>query len=137
MDRFESAAAEVASAIAGITSIYLFGSFAEHREHAESDIDFGVLVDRAVYRDDRACFDCRLLLITRLGNALHREADVVMLNDAPPLLARKIVTRGRRIFCADPVADDHFVRRIIDLADDIEPWMQEMWAIKLEALRKR
>jgi hypothetical protein len=90
-----------------------------------------------VYPDERAPFECRLLLITRLGDLVRREADVVILNDAPPLFARKIVTRGRRLYSADAAANDRFVRRIIDLADDIEPWMQRMWSIKLEALRKR
>jgi predicted nucleotidyltransferase len=137
MDRFESAAAEVANEIRGITSIYLFGSFAERREHAESDVDFGVLLDRALYPDEHTRFEGRLRLITRLGELVRREADVVILNDAPPLLARKIVTRGRRLYCGDTTANDWFIRRIIDLADDIEPWMQQMWAIKLEALRRQ
>jgi hypothetical protein len=32
----------------GMISVYLFGSHAEHRAHRESDVDVGVLLDRAV-----------------------------------------------------------------------------------------
>lgn len=137
MDRFESAAAEVAKEFGGVTSIYLFGSFAEGREHRESDVDFGVVLDWKSYPNADARLSRRLLMIGALESLMRRDVDVIILNDAPPLFARKIVTRGRRLYCANTADDDRFVRRVIDLADDIAPWMQRMWAIKLEALKRR
>jgi predicted nucleotidyltransferase len=137
MDRFESAAAEVGRGVPGITSIYLFGSFAEGREHSESDVDFGVLLDWSRYPDEKARFECRLRLVGAFTDAMRSDdVDVVILNGAPPLFARKIITKGRRLFCASEADDDRFVRKVIDLADEFEPWMQRMWMIKLEALRR-
>ena len=125
--------ANVAHAVGGIISVYLFGSFAERREHRESDVDVGVLLDRAVYATARERFDCRLLLGTRFSDAARRTADVVILNDAPPQLARAIVTRGGRIYCTNPALDHAFVRDVQLLAADIDPWLQRMRALKLAA----
>jgi predicted nucleotidyltransferase len=125
--------AGVARAMQGVVSLYLFGSVAEGREHAESDVDVGVLLDRRTYPTDRDRFDCRLLLGTRLSDAARRTADVVILNDAPPHLARAIVTRGQRIFCANAALDHAFVRDAQLLAADVDPWLQRMRALKLTA----
>lgn len=123
----------VANGMPGIVSVYLFGSVAEGREHAESDVDVGVLLDRAVYPTGRERFDCRLILGTRLTDAAARIADVVILNDAPPQLARAVVTRGERIYCTDPELDHAFVRDAQLLAADIEPFLRRMRALKLAA----
>lgn len=41
----EAAVAEVAKETPAIVSVYLFGSVAEERDHQESDVDLGVLLD--------------------------------------------------------------------------------------------
>ena len=130
----ETAVADVAKDIPGIVSVYLFGSFAEGREHQESDVDLGMLLDWKLTEAER--FDLRLRLIGDLSTR-EREADVVILNEAPPLFARAIIHRGRRIYCSNPAVDHAFVRDAQLLAADIEPWMQRMWAIKAEALSRR
>jgi uncharacterized protein len=117
---------DVACAMRGIVSVYLFGSVAEKREHAESDVDVGVLLDRTVYTTDRDRFDCRLLLGTRMTDAARRPADVVILNDAPPQLARAIIIRGQRIYCTDHEIDHAFVRDAQLLAADIDLWLRRM-----------
>jgi predicted nucleotidyltransferase len=132
----ESALARVARDTAGIVSVYLFGSVAEGRDHRESDVDVGVLLERQAYPTDSDRFDARIRLITEFSDAVRREADVVILNDAPPQLARAIVVRGKRVFCTDEEVDHAFVRDAQLLAADIDPWMQRMWRIKLEALRQ-
>lgn len=127
---------DVVRAVDGIVSVYLFGSFAEGREHAESDVDVGVLLDRAAYPTEDDRFDCRLLLGTRMSDAARRTADVVILNDVPPQLARA-VTRGERIYCTDAAIDHAFVRDAQLLAADSDPWLERMRAIKLAAGERR
>ncbi len=133
----ESAIVPVVRAMPGVLSIYLVGSVAERREHRESDVDIGVLLDRAVYPTERERFDVRLLLGTRISDAVGRRADIVILNDAPPQLARAIVTRGKRIHCADAEADHRFVRDAQLQAADIEPFLRRMRSIKLAAVQGR
>ncbi|HVE70753.1 MAG TPA: nucleotidyltransferase domain-containing protein [Thermoanaerobaculia bacterium] len=129
----DSAVDAVARELPGTLVVYLFGSFAEGREHGESDVDLGFLLDRAVHPTERDRFDFRVMAGSRLNDLLRRDADVVILNDAPPELARAIVTKGRRVYCIDDEADHAFVRDAQLRAADIAPWLRRMRAIKLEA----
>lgn len=119
----------------GVVSVYLFGSHAEGRAHRESDIDVAILLqwDRHPTRSDR--FERRIELGSELIHALtHNEVDVVILNDAPPLLGRKIVQDGIRVFLADPEADHVYVRDVQIRAADLEPWLKRWSRLRLEAL---
>lgn len=122
----------------GVVSAYLFGSHAEGRAHRESDVDVGVLLRYELYPTARARFDARVTLSARMAAALRiGQVDVVVLNDAPPLLARRIATEGRRIFCADPEVDHSFVRDAQLRAADLEPFLRRTQALKLAALDRR
>jgi predicted nucleotidyltransferase len=121
----------------GVASAYLFGSHAEGRAHRESDVDVGILLqwDRHPTRDDR--FDVRVRLGSELIHALkHNEVDIVILNDAPPLLGRKIIQDGIRVFLGDPRVDHDYVRDIQILAADLEPWLRRWRKLRLEALAR-
>ena len=121
----------------GIVSAYLFGSHAEGRAHRESDIDIGVLLDRQIYATERERFDARLSLIGELGSFLEsNEVDLVVLNDAPPELAARIVTEGIRVFCSDEDKNHAFVRDIQLRAADVAPFLERMRRIKLEAIKR-
>ena len=128
----------VLEAFPGAVSAYLFGSHAEGRAHRESDVDIGVLLQHERYPTDRARFDARVTLSAQIAGALQNsQVDVLILNDVPPLLARRIVTAGRRVFCVDPDADHSFVRDAQLRAADLEPFLRRMQALKLDALGRR
>ncbi len=119
-----------------VASAYLFGSVAESREHRESDVDLGVLLAWASHPDRAQRFDAGLRLASRLQGVLGRVVDLVVLNDAPPLLGRHVVTRGVRVACRDARADHEFVRDVQLRAADLAPWLERFRATKLEALRR-
>jgi len=121
----------------GVASAYLFGSHAEGRAHRESDVDVGVLLrwDRHPTSSDRS--EMRI----RLGSDLIsvtgcNEVDVVILNDAPPLLGRKVIYDGIRLFLGDPGVDHAYVRDVQILAADLEPWLHRLRKLRLEALAR-
>ncbi len=119
----------------GVLSAYLFGSFAEGRSHRESDVDLGVLLDRGTLPTARDRFERGLHLSASLGEGLGgRHLDLVVLNDVPPTFARRIVTTGRRLACANPEVDHAFVRDAQLRAADLEPFLRRMRQIKLDAL---
>lgn len=112
-------------AVAGgeVVSAFLFGSHAEGRAHRESDVDVAVLLRPGLDRRQR--FETRLRLTTELIALLHcNEVDVVVLNDAPPLFARRIVLDGQQLFCADPEADHAFRRDVQLRAADLAPFIE-------------
>ena len=83
-----------------IASVYLFGSYADGRAHRESDVDIGVVMSREILPTRKERFEASLRLGTMLGEAFSVDrVDLVVLNDAPPLIGRRIVTDGRRIYC--------------------------------------
>jgi predicted nucleotidyltransferase len=121
----------------GLVSAYLFGSHAAARAHRESDVDVAVLLDRRAYPDARARFGERVRLATALIAELHtHRVDVVVLNDAPPGLGRRIVTAGRRLLCRDPGADHTFVRDVQLRAADLEPFLRRARRVTLAALAR-
>ena len=71
----------------------------------------------------------------RLARALGTDdIDVVVLNDAPPMLGRRIVTTGRRVYCADDAATHAFVRDVQLRAADLAPFLRRTRRTKLDAL---
>jgi predicted nucleotidyltransferase len=119
----------------GLISAYLFGSYLEQRAHRESDVDVGVLLDRGTYPTAAERFEARLDLLSLLEHALApRHPDVVILNDAPPGLAARIVTTGKRVTCADSESDHAFVRDSQLRAADLEPFLRRMRDIKLRTI---
>jgi predicted nucleotidyltransferase len=80
-----------------VQAAYIFGSTATGRSRPDSDVDVAVLLARRP-GPARMLTD-RLKLIADLGSALHRsDVDVVILNEAPPLLAHRILSQGRLVF---------------------------------------
>ena len=121
----------------GLISAYLFGSHAEGRAHAESDIDVGVLLDRKRYPGPQERFAERVSLTSWFMGVLGvNEVDVVVVNDAPPELGRRIVTQGQRLYCADRQLDHAFVRDVQLRAADLEPFLRRTRRVKLQALER-
>lgn len=125
----------VSPAADAVVSAYLFGSHARRAQHAESDVDVGVLLDREKLPTRGQRFDRG----TRIASTLMAELrepriDVVVLNDAPPVFARKVVLDGLRVYCADSEGDHAFVRDVQLRAADLEPFLRRTRALKLQAL---
>ena len=103
-----------------IEAAYIFGSVAAGRARKNSDIDIAVLVDRRV-RPGRF-LKYRLQLIADLGSALRRsDVDVVILNEAPPLLAHRVLSQGKLVFERSASARVRFQVRTASLYLDLVP----------------
>ncbi|RPH56406.1 nucleotidyltransferase domain-containing protein [bacterium] len=121
----------------GVASVYLFGSHAQGRAHRESDVDLGVLLRWERHPMARDRFELRVRLSAELISVVGcNEVDVVILNDAPPLLGRRIIYDGVRVFLGDPATDHAYVRDVQLRAADLAPWLERMRRIKLEALAR-
>ncbi|SRR5260221_7137176 len=85
----------------GVVLAYLFGSQAEGTARPSSDVDFAVLLPPGTPREQ--FFDTRLSLINAVMDALHTsKVDLVILNEATPLLMHQVVKFGRVLY-EDPV----------------------------------
>ena len=99
---------------------YLFGSYATGRATAMSDIDLAVLVSDAV--SQARCLDYQIALLGELCSVLRSdEVQIVLLNEAPPLLAYKVIVEGRTLFCRDERARIRFRVRATQRYLDTKP----------------
>lgn len=106
----------------------LFGSRAVSSTRADSDWDIGVYLDDRIDEKRRFHFRLRLLAVLEdLGSV-----DLVVLNDAAPLIALRAL-QGKRILVKQPEAFVRFFVRTLADADDDRYWYQ----IHADARRKR
>lgn len=79
-----------------VLEAYIFGSVARGRPQAHSDLDVAVFVDSVAAPSGR--FGYRAELTTELMTGLGtNDVDVVVLNNAPPLLYHRVLRDGIRI----------------------------------------
>ena len=76
---------------------YIFGSVARGDASALSDVDVAVYIDPT--QAPASPYGYAADLSTVLGSAIgQNDIDVVVLNDAPPLLYHRVIAGGDRIF---------------------------------------
>ena len=106
-----------------IQAAYIFGSVAQVRARPDSDIDVAVLLGRRL--PDRRALRYRLTLVGELGAALHRnDVQLVILNDAPPLLAQRVLSRGVLVFQRSRTARVRFHVATAQRYEDMVPTME-------------
>ena len=98
----------------------LFGSRAQETGRPDSDVDVAVFLSPRLTGDER----WRLLLRLQATLAHLGDVDVVVLNDAPPLLAHRALC-GKRLFVRDREAYVRFAIRTIAIAED-ERYFREL-----------
>ena len=103
-----------------IQAAYIFGSVASGRTGTGSDIDVALLLN-----DKSSCLkrlDYRLRVAADISKAIGRpDLDLVVLNDAPPVLAHQVLSKGKLIFERSRTARVAFQVRAVNLYLDTEP----------------
>jgi predicted nucleotidyltransferase len=117
--------------------VYLFGSQARGRVWGESDVDLAVLLGSGVSRERYG--KIRAQLIGELMSVFEsNNVDVVILNEAPPLLTYEGVIRGGRLlFEKDRLARIRFEVRAFQEYVDTAPLREVQNRDLKEAIRKR
>ncbi len=123
---------EPALRAAGVRLVVVFGSAARRSDRPGSDLDAGVLFDGAAPfpGESPAPFDARREAAARALRA-DREIDLVVLDEADPLLLHEVALDGRPVFEAEPGAFEEFRLRAI------KRYLDTAWIRRLEAERLR
>jgi predicted nucleotidyltransferase len=79
----------------GILLVFVFGSSVSRRVHPASDVDIGILFDAV---PDLSQINA---LIAELSSLLRKEADLVVLNHASPILKMQVLKNGVLVFARD------------------------------------
>lgn len=101
----------------GVVLAYIFGSQAEGKARPLSDVDIAVLLGPRVAREQ--WFQVQLDLTNELMDLFHRnDVDVVILNQATPVLAHEVIRFGQVLYEARPGTRVNFelaaLRRYVD-----------------------
>ena len=78
--------------------MYIFGSQASGRTTPSSDVDVAVLTERAPSALER------LDIAEDLSGIVGRDVDLVILDDASPIIAMQVLRSGQLVIDADPHA---------------------------------
>jgi len=103
-----------------VVAALVFGSRASGGECPASDVDVAVLVDEAPQGRQRYEL-VRSILLSLSSRIAGERLDLVILNDAPPLLAFRVLRDGVLALCRDEVLLHRFKVRTYDLHADRAP----------------
>jgi predicted nucleotidyltransferase len=94
--------AAVREALPGVRRVYLFGSRAVGEEWPDSDLDLAVVLDGPA---DRVSL---WMAGEDIASRLDVDVDLIDLLTADTVLKHQIVTKGRRLFAADPMDAERY-----------------------------
>lgn len=84
----------------GVITVYLFGSHATGKAGPQSDFDISVQMKDGI--PTQQYLDKRLVLMSLFAQFFQdNRVDVIILNEAPPLLAMNVIYEGKILFEAD------------------------------------
>lgn len=117
-----------------IVAAYLFGSTAAGLAHRHSDLDVALLLAEELDADAR--LDLRMEIVETLEHRTGRPVDVVILNDAPPVLRFQALRHGRLLLVRDDDARCLFEMRSYNLYYDFKPYHDFLVSHLIEHIRK-
>ncbi len=113
---------------------YLFGSCARGEAQPHSDVDVAVYIDPV--QAPSSPFGYAAELTSDLMRALGSDAvDVVVLNDAPPLLYHRVLRDGVRLLAREPAATTSREGRALSRYCDWVPQMRKIDAAHAARIR--
>ncbi|MEC9489301.1 MAG: nucleotidyltransferase domain-containing protein [Halanaerobium sp.] len=101
-----------------VQAVYLYGSYAEERANKYSDLDLGVLLDDGYNQM------VKLDILTSLSNKNFTNVDLVILNQAPPLLRYEIVKNNQLIYARDDFDAAGYFSLVIRKYFDFRPYLE-------------
>lgn len=117
-----------------VLEAYLFGSYARGVAQSHSDIDVAVYIDEAY--EDKSVFGLRAELTTILMACLRDNGvDLLILNNAPPVLYYHVLRDGVRVLSRDLAATTTREGRAVSRYCDFVPQLAKMEAARSFAHR--
>lgn len=113
-----------------VVAAIVFGSAARGEARPDSDIDVGVLLTRDAARQG---VNRSQLIADIMGLLGQNNVDVVILNEASPLLLHRVIRDGHVVHTADSEALAEFTIRAIQLYEDTKPLRE----LERQHLRRR
>lgn len=124
-------AARVLAADERVKLVFLFGSAADPDRKSVRDVDLAILADH------RLTLYELLDLKAAVARAAGGEIDLILLNDAPVVLAREVAVTGKCLYADPPELETDFVTRANMQYLDFKWYLDRQWEILGERLEAR
>jgi predicted nucleotidyltransferase len=113
----EARVKEVLRAVPGLKLAILHGSAATGKMRADSDVDLALLFDHPLNAEQK------MMLISHLESALHREVDLVDLFALSGTILKQVLRKGRVLIQNQPGARTELIRKMIYNQSDMMPYV--------------
>ena len=113
-----------------IVFAYIFGSYVRKQLRSDSDIDI------AIYLDKKMDLDTYLDLKMKLTDACKREVDLIILNEATPLLKHQIYLYNRLLFTRDKSMESKFKVKTLFEYNDMKPYLDLSYRKMIERIKR-
>jgi predicted nucleotidyltransferase len=111
------------SSCSEVVAVYLFGSQAKGKARKKSDIDIAILLEDGT--DSHGYFDLMLKYMEELERIYNNRVDVVILNNARPLLQHQVLMYGKLLYERNRQARVRFEVSSRKIYFDIKPALEE------------
>ncbi|MBI3660980.1 nucleotidyltransferase domain-containing protein [Candidatus Acetothermia bacterium] len=118
-----------------ILAVYLFGSHAEGCARPDSDQDIAILLQPAV--DPQRYSDYHLHLLDELSYFFPQRLDLIILNQAPPLLQFQVLQKGQRLFDRNPDTRAELEMHMLNRYYDLRPYYEFHFGHLMEKIKRR
>ena len=113
-----------------IVFAYIFGSFAKNNIRKDSDIDIAIYLKTDI--DTYKYLDMKM----ELSEVLKREVDLVILNDASPLLKYEIYKDNILLFTHDKAMENRYKVKILFEYNDMKRYLDLSYDKTIERLKE-
>lgn len=109
---------------------YIFGSFVQNKLKAGSDIDI------AIYLEEDLGADIYLEIKNTLSDDIKREVDLVILNEAPPLLKYEIYKNNLLLFTRNKTIESNQKVKTLFQYNDMKRYLDLSYNKTIERLKE-
>ena len=109
---------------------YIFGSYVQNKMKLDSDIDI------AIYLAEDFDSGEYLKIKMHLSDNLKKEVDLVILNEAPPLLKHEIYKNNILLFTRDIAIESNYKVKTLFEYNDMKPYLDLSYKRTIERLKK-
>ncbi|SHK23510.1 type VII toxin-antitoxin system MntA family adenylyltransferase antitoxin [Paramaledivibacter caminithermalis] len=114
-----------------IIMAYVFGSIVKGNETKDSDIDIAIYISKG----EIDAFEY-LSLKRELMDVSSKEVDIVILNDANPLIKQEIFRDGKKLFSRDKELESNFIVHSLFEYEDMKKYYDLSYKSMITRIRK-
>lgn len=113
-----------------IIFVYIFGSYVQGKMRTDSDIDI------AIYLEKKMDIETYIEIKMHLSEACKREIDLIVLNDATPLLKYQIYKNNMLLFTRDKTIETSYKVKTLFEYSDMKRYLDLSYDRTIDKLKK-